>query len=37
MDPIAMMYMDEKEKGDYLADLVRRREIAHQRDMERSG
>ncbi|OQA38740.1 MAG: hypothetical protein BWY51_00782 [Parcubacteria group bacterium ADurb.Bin316] len=33
MDGAAMLEMNEKERKKYLADLVRRREIAHQRDL----
>jgi len=32
MDSAAMLEMDDGEKGTYLADLVRRREIAHRRE-----
>lgn len=33
MNGAAMLEMNEQEKEKYLADLVRRREIAHQKDM----
>jgi hypothetical protein len=33
MDGAAMLEMNEKERKKYLADLVHRREIAHQRDL----
>ena len=35
IDPDAMMEMDEEEKERYLADLVRRRKKAHQKDLAR--
>lgn len=33
MDGAAMLEMNEQERKKYLEDLVRRREIAHQRDL----
>ncbi|MGM0408844.1 MAG: hypothetical protein ACQERU_12740 [Bacteroidota bacterium] len=33
MDGATMLEMNEQERKKYLADLVRRREIAHQRDL----
>ena len=33
MDVAAMLEMNERERKKYLADLVHRREIAHQRDL----
>ena len=33
MDGAAMLEMNEQERSKYLADLARRREIAHQRDL----
>ena len=33
MDGAAMLEMNKQERKKYLADLVRRREIAHQRDL----
>jgi len=32
MDVMAMLDMNEKEQEEYLADLVKRRNIAHDRD-----
>lgn len=37
MDIEAMWQMTEKQKSDYLKDLVRRRQIAHERDMKASA
>ena len=33
MDPVAMLEMNKKERKKYFADLVKRREEAHQRDL----
>lgn len=34
MNALAMLEMTPKEQENYLKDLCRRREIAHQRDLE---
>ncbi len=33
IDPDAMMEMDEREKEEYLANLIKRRKAAHQKDL----
>ena len=35
MDPLALMGMNDKEQEKYIHDLIRRRRIAHERDLER--
>jgi|GEM_PF-3095624 len=37
IDSDAMMEMDEREKEEYLANLIKRRKAAHQRDLIRSS
>jgi hypothetical protein len=37
MNAPAMLEMNKKERSRYIADLVRRREIAHQRSMEKTN
>ncbi len=34
IDPFAMRGMDEHQKSKYITDLLKRRNIAHQRDMQ---
>lgn len=36
LDADYLMYLDDEQRSEYLKDLVRRREIAHQRDLNRS-
>lgn len=37
IDPFALTAMNEKERGEYIDNLIRRRQTAHQKDMNKGG